>query len=111
MKKIITLILLYCMSIYSFAQEFAGDWKGKLEVQGNRLDVIFHIANDNGKLSTTFDVPMQGASGIPLENTTSNANEITISSNKIGITYNGKLEKDQLVGTYKQAGMELPLTL
>lgn len=111
MKKSITLILLFCMSILGFAQEFTGDWKGTLDVQGTKLDLIFHIKNDNGKLSTTMDVPMQGASGIPLDKTESKANDITISSSKMGITYVGKLEKNQLVGTYKQGGMELPLTL
>jgi hypothetical protein len=30
---------------------------------------------------------------------------------KMGITYLGKLENNQLVGTYKQGGMELPLSL
>ena len=111
MKKSITLILLFCMSILGFAQEFTGDWKGTLDVQGTKLDLIFHIKNDNGKLSTTMDVPMQGASGIPLDKTETKANDITISSSKMGITYVGKLEKNQLVGTYKQGGMELPLTL
>ena len=80
MKKSITLILLFCMSILGFAQEFTGDWKGTLDVQGTKLDLIFHIKNDNGKLSTTMDVPMQGASGIPLDKTESKANDITISS-------------------------------
>lgn len=110
MKKIITL-LLTSMCIYSFAQEFAGDWKGTLDVQGTKMELIFHINKDNGQLSTTLDVPMQGASGIPLEKTTSNSNEISIISSKTGITYVGKLENKVLVGTYKQGGMELPLTL
>lgn len=111
MKKLITLILLTTMCFYSFAQEFAGDWKGTLDVQGNKMELIFHINKDNGQLSTTLDVPMQGASGIPLEKTTSNSNEINITSSKTGITYVGKLENKDLVGTYKQGGMELPLTL
>lgn len=111
MKKTITLILLICMSIYSNAQEFAADWKGTLDVQGNKLELIFHITEVNDQLATTLDIPMQGASGIPLDKTTNNANEITISSSKIGISYLGKLENNQLVGTFKQGGMELPLTL
>lgn len=111
MKKNITLILLFCMSIFSIAQDFVGDWKGTLDIKGNKLDLIFHVKNENGKLSTTLDVPMQGANGIPLDKTEAKTNEINISSSKMGITYVGKLDKNQLVGTYKQSGMELPLTL
>jgi dipeptidyl aminopeptidase/acylaminoacyl peptidase len=111
MKKSIVIIILICMSIYSFAQEFTGDWKGTIEVQGTKVELIFHITNSDGVLATTLDVPMQGASGIPLDKTTSNDNEITISSSKMGITYLGKLENNQIVGTYKQGGMELPLSL
>ncbi|MFC3811769.1 alpha/beta hydrolase family protein [Lacihabitans lacunae] len=111
MKKTITLILLIFISIYSYAQDFTGDWKGTIEVQGTKVELIFHITNGNDGLATTLDVPMQGASGIPLDKTTSEANEVTISSSKMGITYVGKLENSQLLGTYKQGGMELPLSL
>ena len=111
MKKSITLICVYCMSIYSYAQQFTGDWKGIIDMQGNKLNLVFHITTVNGELVTTLDIPMQGANGIPLDKTTSNANEIIISSIKMGITYVGKLEINQLVGTYKQSGKELPLIL
>jgi hypothetical protein len=83
-EKSIVIIILICMSIYSFAQEFSGDWKGTIEVQGTKVELIFHITNADGVLATTLDVPMQGASGIPLDKTTSNDNEITISSSKNG---------------------------
>jgi dipeptidyl aminopeptidase/acylaminoacyl peptidase len=110
-QLIITLILFFSMSIDGFAQEFTGDWKGTLDKQGNKLDLIFHIVNDGGRLSTTLDVPIQGTIGISLDNTISNVNEISISSSKMSITYVGILQNDQLVGTYKQSEIESPLTL
>ena len=54
---------------------------------------------------------MQGASGISLDNTASNANETTISSSKMDITYVCKLENNLLIETYKQFGKESSLTL
>jgi len=111
MKQLILFILLFSMSIYGFAQEFTGYWKGTIDKQGNKLDLIFYIVNDGGKLATTLDVPMQEKKGILFDSTVINTNKITISSSKMSITYVAVLENDQLVGTYKQSGMESPLTL
>lgn len=111
MKNSLFIFLFFCMSMYGFAQDFIGDWKGTLDVQGNELELVFHIAHEGDQLITTLDVPAQGASGIPMEQTDPDGEEIRIGSQNLGITYKGRLENDQLTGTYKQAGMELPLTL
>jgi len=49
------------------AQSVSGDWKGTLSVQGMNLDLIFHLAEENGSYSGTLDVPVQGATGIPVD--------------------------------------------
>jgi len=63
------LIILLLMSITTQAQQFVGDWKGTLDVQGMKLEVIFHIAQKDNNYTTTMDVPMQGASGVPIDKT------------------------------------------
>ena len=52
MKKKITLILLFCMSIFGFAQEFTGDWKGTLDVPF--LELI--VASEGGYFAFTVGV-------------------------------------------------------
>ena len=62
------MLLAAIISIMSIqAQQIAGDWKGTLSVQGVDLELIFHFTGDDGELTGTMDVPMQGASGIPVD--------------------------------------------
>ncbi len=93
------------------AQNILGDWKGTLEVQGMKMEMIFHISEDNGAYATTMDIPMQGASEIPIETTEFTNNKLKLSAPKLQLSYEGMLEGETLTGTYKQAGMELPLVL
>jgi dipeptidyl aminopeptidase/acylaminoacyl peptidase len=93
------------------AQNFIGDWKGQLSVQGMQMEIIFHITEKDNQFLTTLDVPMQGAAGIPLDKTAVNGVEIAIAATKMGINFNGQLKGKTIEGIFKQAGMDLPLTL
>lgn len=93
------------------AQNFIGDWKGQLSVQGMQMEIIFHINEKDNQFSTTLDVPVQGAVGIPLDKTEVKGAEISIAAAKMGITFNGQLKDNTIEGIFKQAGMDLPLTL
>ncbi len=93
------------------AQNFVGDWKGAISVQGVNLELIFHISETDGQYTSTLDVPMQGASGVPVDKTEVNGNQLNINIAAIGATYEGKLEESTITGTFKQMGMELPLVL
>ena len=93
------------------AQNFIGDWKGQLNVQGMQMEIIFHITEKDNQFLTTLDVPMQGAVGIPLDKTEVKGVEISIAATKMGITYKGLLKDKTIEGNFKQAGMDLPLTL
>lgn len=105
------LIILLLMSITTQAQQFVGDWKGTLDVQGMKLEVIFHIAQKDNNYTTTMDVPMQGASGVPIDKTEVNNNHITLKAAALGIEFKGELKNKEIVGEFHQAGMNLPLTL
>lgn len=93
------------------AQSVTGDWKGTLSIQGMNLDLIFHISGDNAALVTTMDVPLQGATGIPVDKTELNGDKLTFSVAAAGIVYNGQLQGDSISGTFEQQGMKLPLVL
>lgn len=105
------LIILLLMSITTQAQQFVGDWKGTLDVQGMKLEVIFHIAQKDNNYTTTMDVPMQGASGVPIDKTEVNNNQITLKAAALGIEFKGELKNKEIIGEFHQAGMNLPLTL
>lgn len=111
MKKFGSIFLICFMAITTFAQNYAGDWKGTLEVQNMKLDIIFHVTDTNGVLSSTMDIPMQGASAIPMDETTIKDGQLNITFKQGGVNYKGSLKNDQLVGEFSQGGMNLPLNL
>ena len=106
------MLLAAIISIMSIqAQQIAGDWKGTLSVQGVDLELIFHFTGDDGELTGTMDVPMQGASGIPVDVIEFTDNEFKLRVTALQINYAGELLGDSITGNYEQAGMALPLTL
>src|SRR5690606_34116221 len=105
-----TIVLLF-MGIISGSSQIKGDWKGEVDVQGMKLEIIFHIAEENGTLTSTMDVPAQGAAGLPVDKTEFAGNEITLSLPAFQINYKGTLDGNTINGTFYQAGLELPLML
>lgn len=94
------------------AQSIKGDWKGEIEAApGMKLELIFHITQEGDQLQATMDIPMQGATGIPMETVTCEENQVTLALSAIGMTYKGVLKDDAIEGTFSQQGMDLPLTL
>lgn len=110
-QKITILVALIMTSMIVKAQNIVGDWKGTLDVQGTKLEIIFHVTETEGTYATTMDVPMQGASGIPLDKTELTDNKFSFSSTQMQMEFEGLLSKEEIVGTFKQMGMEFPLTL
>ncbi|MBR1783554.1 MAG: alpha/beta fold hydrolase [Bacteroidales bacterium] len=106
MKKAFTIIILLITGIFSAAAQ-AGTWSGKIDVQGTKLPLVFHLNDDK----PTMDSPDQGARDIPITIERKNAGKITIKIPSIGATYEGQWILKQIVGTFKQWGTSLPLTL
>lgn len=84
-----------------------GAWSGKLDVQGTRLSIVFHLDDEN----PTMDSPDQGAKGIPIQIERKGAGSISIRIPSIGASYEGSWLIRQIVGTFRQMNMEFPLTL
>lgn len=99
------------ISISALSQDISGSWKGVLNVQGQEIPLLFNLKNENGLLTSTMDSPSQGASGIMMDTTHFEENQLTIDFKQGGIKYVGLLANAEFNGTFYQGGMELPLNL
>ena len=72
-----TLLSIACLFCFSslFSQDINGSWSGELDIQGNKLPLVFNIKPVGNALKTTMDSPMQGAKDIPVTSTTFEKNE------------------------------------
>lgn len=84
-----------------------GTWSGKLDLQGTRLSIVFHLDEEN----PVMDSPDQGAYGIPIQFERSGTGVLTVRIPSLGATFEGVFFLKQIVGTFKQMGLSLPLTL
>ena len=106
MKRIIALVfLLFNIALLASAQE--GAWSGKLEVQGTKLTIVFHLDGEE----PTMDSPDQAALGIPIQVEKSDLGNLNIKVPALGASYEGLWTGKQILGTFKQGPLSLPLTL
>jgi pimeloyl-ACP methyl ester carboxylesterase len=118
MARLSVLIALFlCFSslpLLAHADEKEDLWQGSLSAGGIKLRMVFHlIKGAEGKYTGVADSPDQGAKGLPLSVKTYDKETLRIEMPTIGGSFEGKLSKDgqQAVGTWRQGGNELPLTL
>ncbi len=114
MKNIIFILTLgVSVNLSINAQEFSGDWKGVLEIQGNELHLIIHIKHADGKFSSTMDSPDQSAFGIAMDETIIKENQISIVMKQMQIKITGTLneQNNAIDATFNQGPMSLPLKL
>ena len=106
MRKNLILIGMLLAAVFSASAQ-TGTWSGKLDVQGTKISLVFHLDGDN----PTMDSPDQGVKGIPIEVARTATGSIIIKAPSIGATYEGLWLVKQIVGTFKQMGASQPLTL
>ena len=108
MRRLVTLALWF--PIVALGQpSVVGDWSG--EIQGTGLSVVFHIVEAEGGLSSTLDVPAQGAAGVPTASTTLAGDSLTITLPQIGGRYDAVADDGEIRGMWTQGGGSLPLVL
>ena len=90
-----------------WAQQISGTWNGQLDLQVMKLGIVFHF--DEGKCS--IDSPDQGAKGIAGEVKELSERRVDVAFPSIAAAFSGDLQDGQIVGTFRQMGRELPLTL
>lgn len=90
-----------------------GDWSGALDIQGQKLPLIVHIATANGATVATMDSPAQGANGIPISSIARDGDTLTFEIALVAGDYKGEIadDGDTVSGTWSQNGVSLPLAL
>ena len=106
MKRILTIAALL-LSFAFLANAQTGTWTGKLEVQGMKLTIVFHLDGDE----PCMDSPDQAALGIPIQVDRNEMGKIDIKIPMLGASYEGLWLGKQIVGTFTQSGRSLPLSL
>jgi len=86
-----------------FSQNFAGDWAGKLNIQGTSLNVVFHVMNEGNTWKAKMDSPDQQVFDIPIEKVAVENGKLLIGVPAMRVTYEAKLtDSDSLKGEFKQ---------
>jgi uncharacterized protein len=91
----------------------AGFWQGTLKVGAIELRLVLNVtAKPDGGLTATLDNPDQGVTGVPVDEITVKDGAVSLDLKKSKATFEGKLSDDgkEIAGTWKQGGVELPLT-
>ena len=104
-SRLFTTALLALATLSTHAQQ--GAWNGELNVMGTKLPLVFNFSADG----CTIDSPTQGAKGIPAQKTTKDDGTIKVTVPMIGATFEGKMQNNEIKGTYTQNGFPIPLTL
>jgi uncharacterized protein len=108
------LVMVCTASITSAAPSVEGDWVGKLQAGPTQLTLVVHVTHSHdGSLSATMDSIEQGATGLPVEVFLLDGTSVHFELKSIGGIYDGTMnaEATEIVGTWKQSGLQLPLTL
>lgn len=93
--------------------DLVGAWQGTLEV-GVSLRLVVRIQrNDKGELSAVMDSPDQGANGLAVSKITFEDGKLLVESSAVHGTFEGTYKSADVAfeGTWKQNGLNLPLTL
>jgi pimeloyl-ACP methyl ester carboxylesterase len=111
MKKSFLLLLLPFLSTALPAQKIMGNWEGNIEINGNKLTIVFHFTkNDAGKIDGKWDSPKQSAMGLPFSSINNDKDSLRLDIKMISGSYVGKFfGNDSITGTWKQNGVAFPL--
>lgn len=107
-KKRLMSLLLILIPLLASAQDLKGAWKGLLEVGPAKLNIFFHIHDDN---TVTMDSPDQGAMELPTKVVCMQEDSISVTMPRLGAQYAGKLVGEEINGTFSQMGHSFPLIL
>ena len=106
MKRFLTLaFMLFNIALVANAQ--TGTWSGKLDVMGNKLTIVFHLDGDE----PCMDSPDQAALGIPIQVEKTALGNVIIKVPALAASYEGLWTGKQILGTFKQGALSVPLTL
>lgn len=109
---IIAFLLGLVLAKCAVGQDITGQWNGILKVQGTQLRIVFNISKAESGYTATMDSPDQHAKGIPVSSVTFENSTIKLAATALRMEYEGTLKPEGIVeGTFKQAGLSIPLNL
>ena len=112
MKNLLIIIAFLLVYKITAGQVITGNWEGKLETQGSKIPIIFHISKDSAdQYIATFDSPDQKAFNLPCSGVIVKEDSVVLLMKILNGKYAGKLsdDKKQLTGKWYQGGGSLPL--
>jgi hypothetical protein len=109
MKQVLLILFLYTGSV--FAQDIKGDWVGVISISGMTLNFGMQITADQNVYHSIMDIPDQKAMGIKMTSTTFENKQVTIESAEMGGVFKGKLEGEEIAGTFTQRGASMPFCM
>ncbi|MBQ6195184.1 MAG: alpha/beta fold hydrolase [Prevotella sp.] len=109
MKRLILFCALLCSTVLTTsAQRISGTWHGAMRLNSIELNLVLHLDGDS---TCTVDSPDQGARGIAGTVKEITAEKVDVAFPMLMAAYTAELKDGKLVGTFKQRGFSVPLTL
>lgn len=106
------MLLLLLLPLFAGAQEPVGNWEGTLAFGDARLRIVFRIADAEQGLTATLDSPDQGMRGLTVERVLWRDGELRLEMPALQASFRGMLlPVGLIVGTFSQAGTDIPLSL
>lgn len=109
MKRLFLSIALFGTFVFQAdAQRISGTWHGEMQLNSLKLNLVLHLDGDS---VCTVDSPDQGAKGIAGTVKELTAEKVDVLFPMLMAAYTAGLKEGKLVGTFKQRGFTVPLTL
>lgn len=96
----------------SVAREIEGEWKGEYELFGypRKLTLKFQNRGPEGA-AADFVIMGKKENILPVDLVTQEGSFLSVTSSETGLSFEGRIEGGQLVGTILQGPLEIPVTL
>lgn len=111
--SVLSLFLSLLPSVAQDIGNLAGDWGGSVDMGVAKVRIEFAFDYSDGKLTGTMKSPDQSDQSIAVNNISLEGDRLTLSIPAIAGTYEATVQTEpkSLEGTWKQGGLEFPLTL
>lgn len=93
------------------AKELEGEWKGDYELLGYTRHVSIKFANHPDGATADFVIVGRKQNVLPVDLVTQEGDLVTVDSNEMGFTFDGRLRDGKLTGAIHQGAIETPLVL
>ncbi|SEK56445.1 hypothetical protein SAMN04487910_0831 [Aquimarina amphilecti] len=112
MTRIFTILFFLFFTAFSFSQDISGDWIGEVNINGNKLEIVFNIKKVSNDYVSALSILKQGLSGAKATETTIIDSVVTMLFPDLKLVYKGRFNKNaEIIGDFSQNGRPIPLNL